>query len=406
MAIFSMTNAEETSMNNGFEFGSICQPRIRADGGIDGDEKGCDPLEYRSRKPKWWTQLSGRRGTRAQRQATSRMIQRGYCLSKELLTEFSRVDNRVKQGNAEECDNHDFPMAIWKKLWWDRSLAILSDDGDKCYETALQAMKNVNELATTSSGNAEKYAYKAMNMFNHKNPLPSKSYEKVWLEIGFGNGDNLLANAKNHPDILFMGSEIQSCGIGAVLRRMEMEIGFIGADSTSEDSDGMGDKIRFADENSNDPLPPPVTLQSNSPHQNVRILPGDGVKLLTHLPNNYLKVILITFPDPWPKECHHHFRVIQEEVLREMQRVLCCNGRVFVATDAECFDTWTRKVFKQCSCDRGDNKNKSWEEVIPCPDRSEWLPAVSFYEQKGIDEGRGTMLQCWTFEEGDYFSIS
>lgn len=400
MVQLSISNAEEAAAKNGFEIDSICDPEFGPDGNNDGIEKGCQPTGYRSRKPKWWTQLSGRRGTRAQREATSRMMQRGYCLSKELLTEFSRVNNRAKQGGAKGSDNHIFHMEIWKKLWWDRALAISSDNNDECYESALHAMKNMNKLPNRSNGNAEKYADKKMNMFKHKNPLPLRSYEKIRLEIGFGNGDNLLANAKNHPDVLFMGSEIQSCGVGTVLRRMEIEAGLKGSNSTVKNFYGAGDKIRCDDEISNDRLPHPVAQYSNSSYENVRILPGDGVKLLSHLPNNYLDAILITFPDPWPKECHHHFRVIQKDVLREIQRVLCSNGHVFVATDAECFDAWTREVFNQCFDERAVNGDNSWKEVIPCPDRKEWLPVVSYYEQKGIDEGRHTMLQCWKFEAG------
>ena len=33
--------------------------------------------------------------------------------------------------------------------------------------------------------------------------------------------------------------------------------------------------------------------------------------------------------------------------------------------------------------------------IEPCPDRSEWLPAVSRYERKGLEEGRSTKLSCW-----------
>ena len=124
--------------------------------------------------------------------------------------------------------------------------------------------------------------------------------------------------------------------------------------------------------------------------KNVRILPGDGIKLISHLPWDYVDAILVTFPDPWPKESHAQWRVIQCEVVREMHRVLKSgsgSGRVYVATDAECFDNWTKEVFRQ--------ESSSWEEVRPCPEREGWLPVVSYYEQKGLDEGRRTMLQCW-----------
>jgi len=80
---------------------------------------------------------------------------------------------------------------------------------------------------------------------------------------------------------------------------------------------------------------------------------------------------------------------VQVNVLKEMHRVLKCAGKVFVATDAECFSDWTRKIFAQ------ESSNGDWQELSPCPDRSTWLPIVSYYEQKGIDEGRHTMLQCW-----------
>mmetsp|Transcript_27687 Transcript_27687/g.57824 ORF Transcript_27687/g.57824 Transcript_27687/m.57824 type:complete len:184 (-) Transcript_27687:22-573(-) len=160
---------------------------------------------------------------------------------------------------------------------------------------------------------------------------------------------------------------------------------------------------------SDDDFTPPHLPSSRQPPscQNIRILPGDGIKLLTHLPTNYLDVVLVTFPDPWPRECHVQWRVVQREVVREMHRVLKPFGRVYVATDAECFDAWTREKFQQesssssSSCDLvdgGDNGITTahhWNELVPCPDRASWLPVVSYYEQKGLDEGRSTMLQCW-----------
>jgi len=42
-----------------------------------------------------------------------------------------------------------------------------------------------------------------------------------------------------------------------------------------------------------------------------------------------------------------------------------------------------------------DDKRVAFRLVEPCPDRSEWLPAISRYEQKGWDEGRTTKLSCW-----------
>lgn len=88
---------------------------------------------YRSRKPKWWTKLSGRRGTRSQRKAIQRMTQRGYCLSKEVLTDFSRVNNhhRIaassrKTSVASERED-DVQNDEWRRAWWNRVLGIKID---------------------------------------------------------------------------------------------------------------------------------------------------------------------------------------------------------------------------------------------------------------------------------------
>ena len=37
----------------------------------------------------------------------------------------------------------------------------------------------------------------------------------------------------------------------------------------------------------------------------------------------------------------------------------------------------------------------AWQEVKPVPNRREWLPAISHYEQKAWDDGRQTILSCW-----------
>ena len=149
----------------------------------------------------------------------------------------------------------------------------------------------------------------------------------------------------------------------------------------------------------------PKSSSSSSPYQNIRILPGDGIKLLKHFPANYIDAILITFPDPWPNENEHDWRVIQSGILKDMHSVLVsCGSRVYVATDAECFNNWTNSIFKQESGEVGVEEDEDvgktintphWKEVTPTPNRSSWLPVVSYYEQKGLDEGRKTMLQCW-----------
>ena len=339
-----------------------------SDGGCSDDQQ--DAKAYEARKPKWWTKLSGRRGTRAQRHTIERMTQCGYCFSKEVLSNFSRVNNSARHNSSAELRAAD----RWRRLWWNRSLAVFDEKDDAA------DVEPVIDTVTNSTN--QKYAKKIDDMYSNKSPLVPRRYEQIWLEIGFGNGDNIIANAKRDPDILFIGSEIHQPGIGTVLRQMEAEIGLRDSTTAEETEEKKVDATNFSStEDSDDAL-------NKRACQNIRILPGDGIKLLSHLPCKYLSRILITFPDPWPKAGHSRWRVIQPNVLVEMHRVLKCDGQVLVATDAKVFYDWTREIFEQES-------SKGWEETIPCPDRTNWLPIVSYYEQKGIDEGRYTMLQCW-----------
>lgn len=336
---------------------------------------------YEARKPKWWVKLSGRRATRAQRQTIERMTQCGYCFSRQILADFSRVNNSAKHSSSakaeEQVSSEDDRNKAdrWRRVWWNRSLAVL-DEND--YTATVSPI-----IDTVSNPRNAKYAQKIKSMYSNKSPLVPRKFDKIYLEIGFGSGDNILANSMRDKDTLFVGSEIHQPGCGSVLQKMEAEMGLKVKAVSSDIEEKKIDSTSISTEHSDNP-----SIET-MPYQNVRILQGDGVKLLSHLPCEYLDAILITFPDPWPKEGHSHWRVVQPNVLVEMHRVLKCDGKVFVATDAECFNDWTRNIFMQESS-KGD-----WEEVCPCPDRSTWLPIVSYYEQKGINEGRHTMLQCW-----------
>ncbi len=347
---------------------------------LDRDAGCSDVQKYEARKPKWWVKLSGRRATRAQRQTIERMTQCGYCFSRQILADFSRVNNSAKHNSSaeEQLSREDDRNAAdqWRRLWWNRSLAVF-DEND--YTVTVSPI-----IDTVSNPRNAKYAQKIQSMYSNKSPLVPRKFGQIFLEIGFGSGDNILANAIRDEKTLFIGSEIHQPGCGAVLQKMEAEMGLkIKTVSSSETEEKKIDSMPISAKINDNP---PIEAM---PYQNVRILQGDGVKLLSHLPCKYLDAILITFPDPWPKEGHSHWRVVQPNVLVEMHRVLKHDGKVFVATDAECFNDWTRNIFMQESS-KGD-----WEEVCPCPDRSTWLPIVSYYEQKGFDEGRHTMLQCW-----------
>jgi tRNA (guanine-N7-)-methyltransferase len=127
---------------------------------------------------------------------------------------------------------------------------------------------------------------------------------EVWLEIGFGGGEHMAAQASRRPDVLLLGAEPFLNGIASALRHID-EAG----------------------------LP------------NVRLRQGDARHLLADLPDASLARAFILFPDPWPKARHHKRRLIQPEVIAELARVLRPGGALRFATDWADYATWTLERF-------------------------------------------------------------
>ena len=47
------------------------------------------------------------------------------------------------------------------------------------------------------------------------------NFSRIILEIGFGNGENILSLAKDNPDSLFIGSEVYLAGTGYLIGEIE-----------------------------------------------------------------------------------------------------------------------------------------------------------------------------------------
>jgi tRNA (guanine-N7-)-methyltransferase len=131
-------------------------------------------------------------------------------------------------------------------------------------------------------------------------------FDEVWLEIGFGAGEHMAAQAQRHPQVLIMGAEP-----------------FL---------NGAASAVRHIDERGID---------------NIRILQGDGRELAAALPSACLSRIFILFPDPWPKSRHHKRRLIQPEVIAELARVLKPGGSLRFATDWADYADWTLQRFNR-----------------------------------------------------------
>ncbi len=116
--------------------------------------------------------------------------------------------------------------------------------------------------------------------------------EAVWLEIGFGGGEHLAAQAARRPDLLILGAEPFLNGVASALRHIE-EAGLT----------------------------------------NVRLHAGDARDLMAALPDACLDRMFILFPDPWPKARHNKRRLIQPEFIAAAARVMKPGATLRFATD-------------------------------------------------------------------------
>ena len=115
------------------------------------------------------------------------------------------------------------------------------------------------------------------------------------LEIGFGMGDATAAIAAALPETDFLGVEVHTPGVGALLRQ-------IGERGLS----------------------------------NVRIVQHDAVEVLeTMIPLASLAAVHLFFPDPWHKLRHHKRRLIQAPFVAKLALHLAPGGSLHCATDWE-----------------------------------------------------------------------
>jgi tRNA (guanine-N7-)-methyltransferase len=165
--------------------------------------------------------------------------------------------------------------------------------------------------------------------------------DEVRLEIGFGGGEHLIAEAERHPRTGFIGSEP-----------------FI---------NGMAKALALIDERK---------------IANVRLHHGDASELLAWLPPASLAQIDLLYPDPWPKRRHWKRRFVQDESVTTIARLLRPGGEFRFATDIADYTAWTlvrllRSPDFEWTAERADDWRRPWPGF-----------ASTRYEAKAKREGR------------------
>lgn len=175
-------------------------------------------------------------------------------------------------------------------------------------------------------------------------PLDTRRESKgarVFLEIGFGNGEFLVHLARQSPHDVFWGVEMsQSCVLRALKRIRAEELG------------------------------------------NIFLLCGDARFILKEcLPRESLDGIYMNFPCPWPKKKHSKRRVSTGDFSSEIAGVLKPGAFFELVTDEEWYGLEVRNVLA----------------AHPLLELTEWLinpprPVTTKYERKWMEMGKRIFL--------------
>lgn len=181
--------------------------------------------------------------------------------------------------------------------------------------------------------------FKDKNFFDSKEVsdlsklLPKK--KNNILEIGFGDGKNLIEKAKINSDMNFYGVEVFKSGIASVLKQVQ---------------------IHNLD--------------------NVCLFYGDAKDFLVKIEKPFFDFIFILFPDPWPKKKHWKRRLINKNFLILIKQNLKEKGSLIVKTDWQDYADDIKKDFAEFKVMDDSNILQSLK------------PIQTKYEGKAIEEGR------------------
>jgi tRNA (guanine-N7-)-methyltransferase len=148
--------------------------------------------------------------------------------------------------------------------------------------------------------------------------------DEVRLEIGFGGGEHLMAEAAAHPRTGFIGVEPFVNGMAKALAAIAQQ---------------------------------QLT--------NVRLHHGDATEVVAWLPVRSLARVDLIYPDPWPKRRHWKRRFVQDDSIAGIARILAPGGEFRFVTDMPDYAAWTlarllRSPDFTWTAERADDWRRPW----------------------------------------------
>lgn len=121
--------------------------------------------------------------------------------------------------------------------------------------------------------------------------------QPIHVEVGMGKGQFIIGMAKAHPEINFIGLEVQK-SVAATALRSALE---------------------------------------EEPLTNLQLIAGAGESIETYFEPAEITQLYLNFSDPWPKKRHTKRRLTYKSFLTSYQKVLISDGVLELKTDNQGF---------------------------------------------------------------------
>ena len=165
--------------------------------------------------------------------------------------------------------------------------------------------------------------------------------KEIWLEIGFGKGEHLCAQASAHPDVGLLGCEPFINGFAAALQQIE-----------------------------DDDL------------KNIRLLMDDARKLLDVIQEATIDRVFVLHPDPWPKRHHAKRRFFNADNLSNLAKAMKDGAELRLATDDPAYSAWAlMQIERHPHFEWRAHQARDWQNRP-----SDW--PMTRYGEKALKQGR------------------